>query len=233
VIGKPRPSFEGWATASGPPPGLKPSQRAAAGEAGMGRGTSRDGTPRSGERLAAARRQLQRRRVDPKQPPVTRPDPPPPRQQNRSTHRHPTCSPAAASPTRYPAPRSGLPACRPHGPNPQLSNLLHDSPNCTSCSRYRRPALGQPSFTPGLARPGFTWQVEEGESGAKRRTPLPPRAQAGHQRNTQRRGGGLLRSREKPIERNRWRETQGGKQGFVDASFASPAPALPLLDHPR
>ena len=87
----------------------------------------------------------------------------------------------------------------PHLPNPD--------PPC------RRPAPRHSSFPPGLARPGFTWTVEEGESGAKRRTPLPPTAQAGRQRNTQRRGGGLLRSRKKPIERNRWRETQGRETG--------------------
>ena len=49
-------------------------------------------------------------------------------------------------------------------------------------------------------------------TGSQRRTPLPPRAEAGSQGNTRMRGGGLLRSGEKPIDRNRWREHKEGNR---------------------
>jgi hypothetical protein len=78
VIGKPRPKTILRSLGHGEwpaPPGVKPSQRAGRGRGRHWRGISRDGTPQGGERLAAARRQLQRRRVDPKAAPRHTPGP--------------------------------------------------------------------------------------------------------------------------------------------------------------
>jgi hypothetical protein len=112
-------------------------------------------------------------------------------------------------------------------PPPSPPVLCCPGPDC------RRPAPGPPA--PAWADPPRpTWTVEEGGSGAKRRTPLPPSAQAGSQRNTRRRGGGLLRSGPKPIERNRWNETQGGKQARTwPRPSAGARPTSPIRVPPR
>jgi hypothetical protein len=95
-------------------------------------------------------------------------------------------------------------------------------------------APSQANQRPAWAGPSrFTWQVEEGESGAKRRTPLPPKAQAGRQGNTRRRGGGLLRSMAKPIgtkqmEGNKWRET-----GLEASRTPRSLPQVAHCDTPR
>ena len=216
MIGKPRSQddpFEAGATASGPPPSPTPSRRAGRGRGGHGgRGTPGDGTARGGERLAAARRQLQRHRVDaPSSTPRHTPEPPRPRQQNRSP-------PPTPEPGSQPPPHPLTPPPPPASPrvDPTVPNLSSRTPARHTDTLFLLPLpppRPRPPKRPAWAGPSrFTWQVEEGESGAKRRTPLPPKAQAGRQGNTQRRGGGLLRSRAKPVERNRWRETDGGKQ---------------------
>jgi hypothetical protein len=90
------------------------------------------------------------------------------------------------------------------------------------------PALKHP---PGLTRPGFTWTVEEGGP-ARSGGPLPPKPRR-EAKTGRGRGGALLRSRTKPIERNRSRETHGGKQGHrqrrvIAPSFLQPlSPSLP------
>ena len=87
--------------------------------------------------------------------PHRRPDPP----------RSPTVSPALPAYLRVASNSS------PHS----AQHLIPAYLICLTPTPCRRPASGHSSFPPGLARPGFTWTVEEGESGAKRRTPLPPK----------------------------------------------------------
>ena len=156
-------------------PALTPSPRAGRGRGGHGGLVLRDtGQRRGGERLAAACRRLQRHRVDPQaRHPVTRPNPPPETTEPLDPTDTRARIPAAASPTDCPTP----PASTRVDATISISALepLHDSPTRSSWSRCRRPAPRHSSVPPGLARPGFTWTVEEGESGAKRRTPLPPK----------------------------------------------------------
>ena len=140
-----------------------------------------------------------------------------PTEQNRSSlHRRPTPPSASRPYSRFlarPIPASLRVASM---VDPPLSNQTP-----THASRPPCPVAAAPppahQHPPGQTRPTFTWHVEEGGSGAKRRTPLPRKAQAGSEGNTRGRGGGLLRSGPKPIERNRWSETQGGKHGLRQA----------------
>jgi hypothetical protein len=111
-----------------------------------------------------------------------------------------------------------------------LSHALH-----SSLQPLLQPLAAAPPAPP-IATPGLTpldiYVCRGRGSGAKRRTPFLAKAQADSQRNTRRRGGGLLRSWKKPIERNRWRETQGAKQASRGRSAPhTPAPAVPLADN--
>ncbi len=117
--------------------------------------------------------------------------------------------------------------------SPASSHPPHPCPSDLPGPILLPPPRLRPLQLPAWASPSrFTGTVEEGGSGAKRRTPLPPRAQTGSQGNSRRRGGGLLRSGPKPIERNKWRETQGGKQGDpVGFSSLIPRAGFALLDH--
>jgi hypothetical protein len=91
--------------------------------------------------------------------------------------------------------------------NPPVTPAL---PVAAAPPRPTSTRLGKPApHLPGTSR--------KGGSGAKRRTPPSSKAQARSEGNGRGRGGGLLRSAPKPIERNRWRETQGRKQSASDA----------------
>ena len=125
----------------------------------------------------------------------------------------PTPDPAFSLPSLLPIPRPPYPRLTPRRTDGRPTRLKSDTnPPVTPALPVAAAPPPAHQHPPGLTRPTFTWQVEEGGSGAKRRTPLPPKAQAGSRGNTRGRGGGLLRSGPKPIERNRWSETQGGKQ---------------------
>jgi hypothetical protein len=113
------------------------------------------------------------------------------------------------------------PHCSPptHQPCPHQRQLLATREfTCLPDLPYPRPPCHRPAppHTPprlGTTPPRSTWRVEEGGSGAKQRTPLPPKAQAGSQRNTPGRGGGVLRSWKKPMS-----ETHRGKHRTKQAS---------------
>jgi hypothetical protein len=120
---------------------------------------------------------------------------PPPRDAS-TTHFSPPYLPTSDRLDRPPDPT--------HSPNP----CPFDVPDSTTC---RRPASRHPCFPPGLANPGFTWTVEEGESGAKRRTPLP-QSPSGKPRKHRKAGRRLVALKEethrtKQMEGNTWRET--------------------------
>ena len=169
------------------------------------------------ERLAATRpHHKPRHRLDPQQqhaaaPPHTLTEP---RRQNLSNpHRRP--QPATPARRFYYLSPALAPAA-----SPRLTSTVHplDSPNSSTthpirlpCTRCRRPASGPSSIPPGLAHPGLPGRSRKG--GPARSGGPPILASPGAKRKTGRgRGGGLLRSGKKPIERNRWSETQGGKQ---------------------
>ena len=137
---------------------------------------------------------------------------------------------APTRPRSAPTTRLSPPTCRPsrrldssrrsaHSPHPCLTDL--HGPNL--------PAAAPPEATPA-SRLGWPVQVflDSRGSGVRRAAAdsTSSKAQAGSQGNTRRRGGGLLRSWKKPIERNRWRETQGGKQVSRRRQLSSPAPVL-------
>jgi hypothetical protein len=135
---------------------------------------------------------------------------PKPRHPNRSSPTDASTRPplpllVSPAPTRLASrPLDSSPAS-PRPPHPCPSDL--PGPILLPPPRLRPlqlPARAGPSrFLPGQSRKGVRREAAD---------PLPPRAQAGSKGNTRKRGGGLLRSGEKPIERNRWRETQGGKR---------------------
>jgi hypothetical protein len=116
----------------------------------------------------------------------------------RTTPQRPSPRPTTSSPRRLDGPPTG--SRSPQSP-PVLCCL---GPDC------RRPAPAHP-LPPGLSHPGFTWTVEEGESGAERRTPLPPkpRREAKETPEAGRRPVALRAEthRAKQMERNTWRET--------------------------
>jgi hypothetical protein len=152
----------------------------------------------------------------------------------RDNRQQQTGVPSPPTPTRETRNRLIPPPTRPrHAP---LAQLIAPRPTCVSPRRldkshpagltylipaYRSawppdlPTAAPPDATPA-SRLGSPVQVLPGLSrkGVRREAadPLPPSARAARPGNTGRRGGGLLRSGKKPIERNRWRETQGGKQ---------------------
>jgi hypothetical protein len=120
-----------------------------------------------------------------------------------------------ATPTSPPPRPRNSPSCRLDGSPP--SPLGH-SPPCRS-SPLPRLRLPPPRLRPPPAsRLGWPVQVYLAGRGrgVRRKAADPPssKAQAGRQGNTLRRGGCLLRSWKKPIERNRWSETNGGKQAW-------------------
>jgi hypothetical protein len=96
-------------------------------------------------------------------------------------------------------------------PSP-LTHLIPCPPALPDPRSLPPPRL-RPLQLPAWAGPSRFYLDSRGR-GVRREAADSPssKAQAGSQGNTRRRGGGLLRSWEKPIERNRWRETQGGKQ---------------------
>jgi hypothetical protein len=166
--------------------------------------------------------------------------------QQRHHHLHPraeTSEPLEPNPTPRPSsdptPRlsPALPAFVRFGSTvrPRLTHLIPVDLICPDPDPLPPPRL-RPLQLPAWAGPSRFYPDSRGRgSGATAADPLPPRAHAGSQGNTRRRRGGLLRSREKPIERNRWRETQGGKQVFRRRQLRFPgsglAAARPL--HPR
>src|SRR5215218_10550279 len=116
--------------------------------------------------------------------------------------------------------------------DPPVSNQIPTHPSHPPCPlppprpRPTSTRLGKPApHLPGTSR-----------KGGPARSGGPPFLQSpGGERKTGRgRGGGLLRSGAKPIERNRWRETQGGKQAGAVAGCGDlrPCPtAGSLLAH--
>jgi hypothetical protein len=153
---------------------------------------------------------------------------PPPSDPSRDTrplepHRRLPRHPRPPLPATSPPPRSPrFPSRRLDGSPPRLSDthllVPHLPRPAFAC---RRPASG-PLQLPAWAGPSrFTWQVEEG--GVRRKAADPPssKAQAGSRKRGRGRGGGLLRSGAKPIERNRWSETDGAKQPLRGSSVQS------------
>jgi hypothetical protein len=133
-------------------------------------------------------------------------------QQNRSSpHRRPTPPPRFTPPTTPPPP---LP---PPNPRRRLELTHRPPPNLTnpSVSRCLGSRLPPPRPRPSSTRLGWPVQVYlDGRGrGVRREAADPPssKAQAVSKGNTRGRGGGPLRSRTKPIERNGWNETQGAK----------------------
>jgi hypothetical protein len=144
-------------------------------------------------------------------------------------------SPPLLLPLPRPRPRS-FPSRRLDGSPPRLSNLIHNPPELLSPAPVAAaPPQAFPSIPPGLAHPGLPGRSRKGgpaQSGG------PPFLESpGDKRKAaERRGGGLLRSWKKPIERNRWSETNGGKQAWQSpqersggSGFLLPSSELPKL----
>jgi hypothetical protein len=160
---------------------------------------------------------------------------PKPRHQNRSSpHRRPTRHPRPPLPPPPPPPRPpSYPLASPRGSPPLGSRTLTClSLICLPCIRVPPPRL-RPLRLPAWAGPSrFTWQVEEGGSGAKWRTPTSSKSAGGKPRKQPKaaRRPVALRGethRAKQMEGNTRRET-----GVPSASvFLFPGASLPLLDH--
>jgi hypothetical protein len=145
--------------------------------------------------------------------PHRRPDPATPRRRSHySSLPRPTCLPFAS-------PRLFTPSA--HSPHPRLPDLPYSDPL----------AAAPPEATPA-SRLGWPVQVYLAGRGrgVRRKAADPPfsKAQAGRQGNTLRRGGGLLRPWRKPIERNRWSETHGGKHAWQSPQARSGGSGLLL-----
>jgi hypothetical protein len=194
-----------------------PARRAAPGPGGpgappsgaLGPGSAAARAPTSGAELRRRHRCDSRSSTQP-----SRHTPPSkPRHQNRlSPHRRPTRHPR-------PQPTPTSPPPRPQTP-PRVASTVHPLGSLTlTSSSLICPAphslAAAPPEAPPAPRLGWPVQVYlagRGRGGPARSggPPLPP--SPGAKRKTGRgQGGGLLRSWTKPIERNRWNETHGGK----------------------
>jgi len=152
-----------------------------------------------------------------------------PGHQTRRPHDQQTAAPSPATPRAEPRDTRPPDARTPPRSRPtRLPRLIwilsrpprESSPRLTRIPAYliclaRSPAAAPPPAhqrPPELARPVY---VAGRGRGVRRKASDPPSSLSPgrKQGNTRRRGGGLLRSGEKHIERNTWRETQGGKHG--------------------
>jgi hypothetical protein len=149
----------------------------------------------------------------------TDPELEPGHQTRRSQHQQ-TAAPSPAHPSRDTRPPDAQtpPRSRPTTSLPRLIWIPSRPPRESSPRLTRIPAylpcpdpLPPPRRRPTSARLSlpapFTWQVEEGGSGAKRRTPLPPKPRREAKETP--RGGAVACC---AYGRNPWRETNGGKQ---------------------
>jgi hypothetical protein len=180
------------------------------------RPVSRDGPPAPGRRAARYPELERRHGHDNRQQQTAAPSPPTLQAETPEPlepHRRPDpATPAAAPTTRLSPALPAFPSRRLDCSPPRLTHLVPARLICLTPIPLPPPRL-RPLQLPAWAGPSrFTWQVEEG--GVRRKAADPPSSLSPGGKPTKhpKAGGGLLRSGEKPIERNRWRETQGGKQ---------------------